>query len=172
MDTITVTIGDLTDFDITLINQAKKESSPIEMLIKMCKYYNENQPGSPNIKNKTQLDMMITCLRNIYYKNSQIYTLDILNASMPLYDRIGMKVQENEDANKTFGSIISSLVVGLMNGNEFAPNNLSNIFRTNVLDLANEENPDFNAGQVQDPNDIIAQDQDIFVLCYLAACIA
>ncbi len=167
--------GDLTPFDITLINQAKKESSPIEMLIRMCKYYNENQPGSPDIKNKTQLDMMITCLRNIYYKgnSSQIHTLDILNASMPIYDRIGIKVQnENGDANKTFGSIISSLVVGLMNGDQFVANNLSNIFRTNVLDLANEENPNFNAGQVQDPNGIIMQDEDIFVLCYLAACIS
>ena len=30
----------------------------------------ENQPGSADIKNKTQLDMMITCLRNIYYKGN------------------------------------------------------------------------------------------------------
>jgi hypothetical protein len=167
--------GDLRPFDITLINQAKKESSPIEMLIRMCKYYNENQPGSPDIKNKTQLDMMITCLRNIYYKgnSSQLHTLGILNSSMPPYDRIGIKVQnENRNANKTFGSIISSLVVGLMNGNEFAPNNLSNIFRINRLNLANIENPNFNAGQAQDLNGRIIQDEDIFVLCYLAACIS
>ncbi|VVU95105.1 Ankyrin repeats (3 copies) [seawater metagenome] len=180
------------------INSIENQNSPIELLIHMCKYYFLKTPGLPSQPNIYHLDFLITYLRNIYYNNMGFNTIenfkDITSASFPLYDKIGFGVNIESSGQRagalitgtpTVSSVTVKLLSLLINPLFFEDparddDNIFQVFRNimplvgNVLDLGQNNNPDWvNINGVgNNINVVIGNNQNLFVLFYLAACIS
>lgn len=166
------------------------QESPVELIIYMIKMYVEQNPDQTSIKNNTQLDCLITYLRNTFYKYDKFpqdfYFETLISASFPRFDSTAVLINaENaiiapaNNTIKTMSSIISSLATLLIKDNLLNMN--IELFRIDnglgQTQLWNIPNPDFNniaTGLVapQNLSAIINQtsDQNIFVLAYLAGC--